>query len=154
LIEQIWFLAAGLPGLRVSARVSTTRLELFPQPCPDVIRLVQPSLTANILTHLQAGHLDLTTAGLKRGTVLRVMLGISGFNVQTQPGNFFAYLDAERAGSELVKGKILAGLVDAGLLFSAAGNARGRAELFAEQHEWRQNKAQGAEKITDNGSHG
>ena len=104
--------------------------------------------------HLQARHLDLAAASLQSGTVLRVMLGISGFDVQAQPRDFLAHLDAEWAGFELVQGEILAGLVDEGLLFSAAGNALGRAELFAEQHERRQDKAQGAEEITNNDSHG
>ena len=55
---------------------------------------------------------------------------------------------------ELVQGKVFAGLVNAGLLFSTASYTLGCAELFAEQHERRQDKTQGAEKITNNDSHG
>src|SRR5690554_7952807 len=131
-----------------------TRLESLLQPGLDVIGFVKPLLTAILLTNLQARHFDLTTASLQRGTMLRVVLGIAGFNVQPQPGDFLTHLDAEWASFELVQGKVFAGLVNAGLQFSTASYALGRAELFAEQHERRQDKTQGAEKITNNDSHG
>src|SRR5690554_261389 len=131
-----------------------TRLKSLPQPGLDVIRFIKPLLTAILLTNLQARHFDLTTASLQRGTMLRIVLGVAGFNVQPQPGNFLTHLDAERASFELVQGKVLAGLVNTGLLLLTASDALGRAELLAEQHERRQNEAQGAEKITNNDSHG
>ena len=74
--------------------------------------------------NLQAGHLDLAAAGFQRRTMFRVMLGVAGFNVQTEPCDFLSYLDAERAGLELVQGEIFAGLVGAGLLFSTASAFR------------------------------
>src|SRR5690606_32648111 len=103
---------------------------------------------------LQARHLDLATASFQRRAVLRVMLGVPGFNVQTQPGDFFTYLDAEWAGLELIQGEVLTGLIADGLLFSTASDAFGRAEFFAEQHKWRQDKAPSAENITNTDSHG
>lgn len=77
------------------------------------------------MLNLQAGHFDSAAAGFQRRTMFRIMLGIAGFNVQAKPGDFLSYFDTERAGFELVKGEILAGLVGAGLLVSRAGNAFG-----------------------------
>lgn len=63
------------------------------------------------------------------------VLGIASFYVQSQASNFLTDLDAERAGTELAKSEMFAGLVSAGLLFSSQVNAFRRAELFTEQHE-------------------
>lgn len=101
----------------------------------------------------QAWHFEFAAAGLEGGAVLGVVAGVSGFHVQTLSGQFFTDFDTKRTGFELVKSQLLGGPIQGVLLFWAARQGAGRRELFAKEHEWGEDEANGAEEVADDDFH-
>lgn len=105
------------------------------EPAVDVAGLIEPLGLAVVALDAKAGHLDLAAAFVKRGLVLRIVLGVAGFDVEVQACDLLAHLDAERTAAKLVKRKPPASLVYPGLLLWRALLTFGRGEFFRSQHE-------------------
>ena len=81
------------------------------------------------------------------------MLRIALFYGQRQAVHFLAYLDAKRAGAELVKHQALALQVHGALCSRRALDGAGPRQALFEQHDGAEHDAQGSEECTDDGFH-
>jgi len=68
--------------------------------------------------------------------ILPVLLRITAFNVQGQPAHFLPYLDAKRAGLELIQGKVTALLINLGLPHRRTNGALWTADDLPQSHDW------------------
>src|SRR5690554_5065407 len=99
--------------------------KLLIEPGVDITRFIHPLLLTLVIGDQQAGHFNGAAAIQKILTMRWVMLCVSQFDIQPQPGHLFANFDAERAGPELVKRQVFGGFINRRLLLRRAADGLG-----------------------------
>ena len=119
----------------------------------NVVGLIQPYYLALYVLNTQTGHFHPASTSFKLSFESCVVLRIALFDGQGKPGDFFADLDAKRAGRKLIQRQLLAGGIDLSLGFGLPFYRSGCAELFSNKHKGGEDKTDNTKKEPDQHAH-
>lgn len=112
----------------------------------NVVGLIQPYYLALCVLNTQTGHFHPATTRFKLSFESCVVLRITLFDGQGEPGDFFTNLDAKRAGRKLIQCQLLAGGIDLSLGFGLPFYRSGCAELFSDEHKGSEDETDSTKK--------